>query len=79
MGKAVAEQPGKDIVYELLGQVCNGQKTMQEARAALHNHVLALDEETAVEWRKVAVSKAEQLMRVAEGFSQELRVLGAGQ
>jgi hypothetical protein len=77
--KVVAEHPEKDVVYELLGQVCSGQKTMQEARAGLHRYVDGLDEDAALEWRKGARAKAEQLMRVAEGFLQELTVIGAGQ
>jgi len=75
----VAEEPEKDVVYELMAQVCNGQKTMQEARAELHRHVLALDIGAAIAWRQGAVSKARRLMQISEAFSQELTVLGAGQ
>ena len=79
MPKAVAEEYPMTIVYRLLARVGNNELPMNEARIALRNHVASLNEEEQKEFRALAAGRSEQLMRIAEAFSQELRVIGAGQ
>lgn len=73
------EQTMEEVVVAILSQVVRKEITMAVATSKLRTHVNFLSEEAQVEFRAKARPMAMWLMSVAEGFQQELTVIGAGQ
>ena len=68
-----------DPTASLLSEVVADSTTLSKAETILRSYVNGLTEEEAKEWRATAVARARRIMSVAEGFSQLLTVISAGQ
>jgi hypothetical protein len=76
---AEAENPFSDPLYNMIRLVGEERISLQEATTSLRAYLLSLSIEEQKTWKENAVARARRLMMVAEAFSQELTVMGAGQ
>jgi hypothetical protein len=73
------EQLNQDPLYDMILAVGNEKLTLPQATTQMRVYVASLSDDAQEEWKKNAVPRARRLMSIAEAFTQELTVMGAGQ